>query len=415
MTEWLKRLRGYVRIRVWGFAPQRFINLCSNKGILLWNIRKQNEDTYTMCISLKAFYQLRSIARKTKVRVVISERYGLPFFLPKLQKRKAFLAGLLLAIAFWMISSLFVWDIGVSGNCQVTDDMIFQLLEQEGIRKGMYKKNLEIGELEKQIRRSFPQITWISGRLTGTRLQLEIKENDVPVPKSSEEVFTTGQDLVSEYDGVIVDMIVRSGVPKVMIGSSVAKGDILVDGKIPIVTDDGTVREYRQVAADADILLEHAGHFRIFLHADYIQKKYTGRKKVRYFLRLGDREWKQEKKISFLHYDSIRNTCRLKLTDIFGFDVVWGKITYREYQKTEYCRDQEEAEEILRGKISDFLESLDEKGVQIISKNVKIETKRAGWTARGELLLREEAGKLVDSAVEDVPEPETEDLDRNED
>ena len=93
MTEWLKRLRGYVKIRVWGFAPQRFINLCSNKGILLWNIEKQ-DDVYIMCVSLESFYRLRSIARKTKVRVVISERYGLPFFLPHLQRRKAFLAGL---------------------------------------------------------------------------------------------------------------------------------------------------------------------------------------------------------------------------------------------------------------------------------------------------------------------------------
>ena len=65
MTEWIKRLQGYVKIRVWGFAPQRFINLCSNKGVLLWNIEKQ-DDIYTMCVSLKAFYQLRPIARKTK-------------------------------------------------------------------------------------------------------------------------------------------------------------------------------------------------------------------------------------------------------------------------------------------------------------------------------------------------------------
>ena len=53
MTEWVKRLQGYVKIRVWGFAPQRFINLCSNKGILLWNIEKQ-EDVYTMCIGLRS-------------------------------------------------------------------------------------------------------------------------------------------------------------------------------------------------------------------------------------------------------------------------------------------------------------------------------------------------------------------------
>ena len=149
MTEWVKRLQGYVKIRVWGFAPQRFINLCSNKGILLWNIEKQ-EDVYTMCIGLRSFYELRPIARKTKVRVVISERYGLPFFVPGMLRRKAFLAGLFLAVAFWLISSLFVWDIQVTGNYQVTDDVFYSFLEQEGIHTGMRRSELNIGELEKQ-------------------------------------------------------------------------------------------------------------------------------------------------------------------------------------------------------------------------------------------------------------------------
>ena len=146
MTEWVKRLQGYVKIRVWGFAPQRFINLCSNKGILLWNIEKQ-EDVYTMCIGLRSFYELRPIARKTKVRVVISERYGLPFFVPGMLRRKAFLAGLFLAVAFWLISSLFVWDIQVTGNYQVTDDVFYSFLEQEGIHTGMRRSELNIGEL----------------------------------------------------------------------------------------------------------------------------------------------------------------------------------------------------------------------------------------------------------------------------
>lgn len=58
---------------------------------------------------------------------------------------------------------------------------------------------------------------------------------------------------MAEYDGVITDMIVRSGIPQVTIGSQVAKGDLLVDGKVPIYAEDGTIREYRMVIADADI------------------------------------------------------------------------------------------------------------------------------------------------------------------
>ena len=192
MTEWIKRLQGYVKIRVWGFAPQRFINLCSNKGVLLWNIEKQ-DDIYTMCVSLKAFYQLRPIARKTKVRVVISGRCGLPFLVPGMLRRKAFFAGFFLTAAFWILSSFFIWDIRVSGNLQVTEDVFLKFLEQEGVHTGMWKSNLDIGELEKQIRRNFPQVTWTSGRLDGVRLLIELKENDMPVPEETAADPKTGR------------------------------------------------------------------------------------------------------------------------------------------------------------------------------------------------------------------------------
>ena len=151
------------------------------------------------------------------------------------------------------------------------------------------------------------------------------------------------------------------------------------------------------VTADADIRMEHSGHFRIFLPADYILKKYTGREKTGYFMRLGDREWKQARKVSFLQYDSILNTHSMKILKMFGINGIFGKITYREYQKTEYLHDDSEAKEILQEKISDFLESLDEKGVQIISKDVKIETKCDGWVARGELVVQEKVGTQVDT------------------
>lgn len=262
----------------------------------------------------------------------------------------------------------------------------------------MRKSKLDIGELEKQIRRQFPQVTWTSGRLMGTRLLLELKENDAPIPEDTQGADAIiGRDLVAEYDGVITDMIVRSGIPQVTIGSQVAKGDLLVDGKVPIYAEDGTIREYRMVIADADIRMEHSGHFRIFLPADYILKKYTGREKTGYFMRLGDREWKQARKVSFLQYDSILNTHSMKILKMFGINGTFGKITYREYQKTEYLRNDSEAKEILQEKISDFLESLGEKGVQIISKDVKIETKCDGWVAHGELVVQEKVGTQVDT------------------
>lgn len=122
------------------------MNLCSNKDILLWDIVRDGE-VYYMNITLKGFFKLRPIAKKTGIRVAVLQRYGLPFFLPKLLKRKVFLAGLLLTVAFWIWSSTHIWDIELEGNYQITQDVFNRFLKDNQVSEGMRKELLDIEEV----------------------------------------------------------------------------------------------------------------------------------------------------------------------------------------------------------------------------------------------------------------------------
>ena len=51
MLQLIRFLKGYLLIRVCGNAPERFINLCSNHQIFLWDIQI-HEAYYTMKIGL---------------------------------------------------------------------------------------------------------------------------------------------------------------------------------------------------------------------------------------------------------------------------------------------------------------------------------------------------------------------------
>ena len=402
MIKFLKYMRGYLRIRVSGFSPERFMNLCSNRGILLWDITREG-DVYYMNISLKGFWELRSIVKKTGTRVAVLERYGLPFFLPKLLKRKVFVAGLFLAIAFWILSSFFIWDIQIEGNFQITDDVFQSFLKENQVVIGMRKDVLDIEELEKQIRRQFPQVTWASAKLDGTKLQISIKENDAPIVIEKEEGIV-GMDLVAEYDGVVVSMIVRNGVPKVAIGDTVEKGTILVEGKVPVYNEDSTVREYHYVNADADILLEHTTSFSASLPYDHVEKEYTGREKKSYYLKLGSKSWKLPEDRPFLVYDSLFKESRPLLFEKLSIPIFWGATTHREYQNVEYLYTQEEAKELLNQKLMDFLTDLEEKGVQIIEKNVRIESDGNAWVINGEFLVQEPVGKSMETERVNIEE-----------
>lgn len=406
MIQLLKYIRGYLRIRVSGFSPERFMNLCSNKGILLSNIVREG-DVYYMNINLKGFWALRPIVRKTGTRVAVLERYGLPFFLPKLLKRKVFVGGLLLAVAFWLWSSLFIWDIELSGNYRITEDMFTTFLNENQVAVGMKKNDLDIEALEKEIRRQFPEITWASAKLEGTRLQIAVKENDAPILAEQEEE-EIGKDLVSQYDGTIVSIMVRSGVPKVSVGDAVEKGTILVEGKVPIYNEDTTVREYLYVDADADIILEHTRSFSARLPFDYIQKEYTGREKRKFYLRVGSKEWKMPQDRPFLVYDSVIKESRPLLFEKLSIPVYIGSYTYREYLNVEYEYSLDEAREQLNEKLLAFLASLEEKGVQIIEKDVKIDTNGSSWVISGQFIVREAVGESVVIEKIDIGETEKE-------
>lgn len=404
MIELLKYLRGYLRIRVSGFSPERFMNLCSNKGILLTHIVREG-DVYYMNINLRGFWALRPIVRKTGTRVAVLERYGLPFFLPKLLKRKAFAGGLVFAVAFWLWSSLFIWDIELSGNYRITEDVMMSFLRKQQVAVGMRKEALDIEALEKEIRRQFPEITWASARLEGTRLRIDVKENDAPILQE-EEPSEAGSDLVSQYDGTVVSIIVRSGVPKVAAGDAVEEGSVLVEGRLPVFNEDATVREYLYVDADADIILEHTLHFSAGLPFDHVEKEYTGREKKRYYLRFGNREWRMPQERPFLVYDSVIRESRPAFFEKLSIPLYWGTYTYREYLNIEYEYTLEEATEKLNEKLASFLASLEEKGIQMVEKDVKIDTNGGSWVVSGEFVVREPVGKSA--AVERTVIGETE-------
>lgn len=405
MIQFLKYVRGYLRIRIWGFSPERFMNLCSNKGILLWDIVREG-DIYYMHISLKGFWELKPILKKTGTRVAILERYGLPFFIPRLLKRKVFVLGLFLTIGFWIWSSFYIWDIELNGNHRITDDVFGQFLEANEVSVGMSRDSLDIGELEKQIRRQFPEITWASARLEGTRLQIDIKENDAPIISERPEE-SRGMDLVSEYDGIVKAMIVRSGVPKVSIGDTVEKGTILVEGKVPVFNEDTTVREYYYVDADADIMLEHTQTFTTELPFDYIQKEYTGREERQYYLKLGTETLRLPQERPFLVYDSLMKESRPLVFEKLKIPFYFGAVTHREYQNTEHVYTAEEAKEHLNQKLMDFLAELEEKGVQIIEKDVRINKDEHTWVLNADFLVQQLVGVHSETERADTGETDT--------
>ena len=154
MIALIRYCRGYVRISVRGYAPERFMNLCTNRAIVLWELNG-HDGFYTMCISLSDFFKIRDIVHKTKTRVAVLEKRGLPFFLYKSWRRKCFLVGILLCalLLFWLSGR--IWNIHIDGNVKNSTPQLLEFLDQQGVIHGISKKNVNCSEIAALLRKNY--------------------------------------------------------------------------------------------------------------------------------------------------------------------------------------------------------------------------------------------------------------------
>ena len=79
----LNLLLGYVRIEVEGYYVERFINICTNRKILIWNLKREKGVKLFLNIGIGDFKRLSNIAKKTKCKIKILKKRGIPFVIKK--------------------------------------------------------------------------------------------------------------------------------------------------------------------------------------------------------------------------------------------------------------------------------------------------------------------------------------------
>ena len=402
MQEYLHHFRkGYLRIQIRNGEPERFFTLCARRGIELWNLIHTPEG-YSCCISVPGFLLLQPICRKTGARIHILEKHGLPFFLLRNRKKKAFFVGICLCmLLLWQLCS-FIWDIRLEGNYAYSNQKLLEYLNTIEIHPGCRKKEINCSRIAADIRKEFPDILWVSARLEGTCLNIEIKENTDSY-RNEEVPSESPADLIADCDGTVVSIVTRTGTPLVKAGVPVKKGDILVSGVLEIQDDNGEVLRHDYVRADADVILETT-----YSYYDEFEKKHAVRvydpKTSRYpALRIFSWQLEFGKSRSLNGNDKYQNMKQLYLTENFALPIYLGSIEVKPYQVVEKLYTEDEMKTLSEKRLIQCTEKLKKKGVQIYKKNVKITLSDTACITKGELVVRTEACTFADVRTE----PET--------
>ena len=406
----LNNLAGYLRIRVEGYSPERFLNLCCYHGIFLWNLRPA-KGAYEMNIRVRDFRRLRPMVRKSRAKVRIIQKRGVPFFIHKYRGRKLFFTGSVIAICLIFLLSSFIWRIQIDGNLARTDEVLLSFLTEKGIACGMAKKNVDCDRIEKDIRMEYDDIIWVSAYVHGSCLKIKVRENPDRKELQTEAEAEAPMDIVAEADGIIQKIITRKGNPLVREGSEVKKGEILVSGSVEVKNDSDEVTGYQYRVSDADIIAQTTVAYTDILDRLHPVWKDTGKKSWRFWIETSGRLYLfGRREPPYPEYNAL--TCRyiLYLERHFPFPVSVRVERSKESRKEEISYTDREAREILSYNFEKFCTRLEKKGVQISENDVKIYRETNRYSAKGKLVLSGPFGIVQKGTVHELPKADAENI-----
>lgn len=405
-------IRGYVRIRITGHRTERFINACNYRKIKIWDLSACG-GSYEMNLWVKDFKKLRHISHKTATKITIVKKYGLPFYLFDHRRRKLFFAGIFAAAILLSIMSGYIWDIEILGTHTRTEEVIRTFLKEKNVNTGMRRSDIDCDRIVKDIRKGFDDIIWVSASIEGTRLIIQIKENE----DAKTDIYPNsdaGTDLVSDRTGTIVRIITRKGIPLVQEGASVNPGDILVSGQIPILNDAKEITGYEPCHSDADIFIKTQITYENTLSRKYVKKTSVKFPRLFYlYFRIGKYRlspffiWSP-----YEHYSQNTKESRLKLLDHFYLPVYIGVVGLTPYKPVTKNYTDQQLQDKLNRYFLRYCEDLDKKGVEIIQNDVKIDTGSKEGAISGTLTIICNTGQSRQSEIPQLPNDQEEQIEQ---
>ena len=356
-------VRGYVIIKVEGYFPEKFINVCINRGLFLWDINREKSCLITLKTGIDAFKNMKSIARKTRCRVKIKAKRGIPFISYRYQKRKTFVAGCLIFLVMVCILSSFVWTIEIYGNKKIPMQKISDNLFVAGLKPGTWKPIIDTEDISNKMMIRMQELAWISVDISGTRAKVEIAERVMPPEIIKKNIPC---NIVATKNGLITSLIVKVGSPVVKVGDTVKKGDMIVAGMIESVDK----KDIRYVHAMADVTARTWYEEAVNVSLERIVKKETGKVCNKYEIEIFNKLiGLGSTKVPYEYYNKQQIIRRVSLgkDNILPFGIVVNKYnekkSYKEKISMENARIQ-------------ALKGVEVKLTEIIPKNAQVKDKK---------------------------------------
>ena len=354
---------GFLKISVKGYYIERFINICKNNKITIWNLKRKNSIELNLNVRIKEFKEICKIAKKTGCKIKIKNKKGIPFLLHKYKKRKIFFILLILLVLIIGLSSCFVWNVEIKEENGYELENIKEDIEKAGLKSGVFKGKINTKEIINKIRLERKDIAWMGIELKGTNAIVKLVKSDEKPDIINEDEYC---NIISDKEGIITKISVQNGTANVKVGDTVKKGDILVNGWM-----EGKFTGIRYVHSLAEIEAKVWYTESIKIPYKVTETRYTGNEEEKYGIKFNNFQINFTKKYSkFKIYDTIETENKIKLFSDFYLPISIVKTIYKEQEKIEKTYSVEEAKNIGIKQLEEKLDEKIENKNNIVNKNI---------------------------------------------
>ncbi|WP_182200542.1 sporulation protein YqfD [Paraliobacillus salinarum] len=281
-------LQGYVQLKIEGYRPELFFDLCARNQVHVWKIKKINETTCTGHMFIKDLKQMKKLRKQTRYKVYFVKKKGLPFLFKQTTSNRPFILGLIASFFFVLLLSNMVWSIDVQGVRPEIEKQIRTTLNENGVYKGKLKFTIRsVTDMQQLLLDEIPELLWVGVKEKGTTYALE----GVEKTQVSETEESSPRHIVAKKNGVITDMYVSKGRPIVSVNDYVKKGDILVAGTLKEEQEEESEDKKSKniyVAAQAEIYANTWYESTVSTPTEADYHVLTGDNKNKYYVTIGN-------------------------------------------------------------------------------------------------------------------------------
>jgi len=404
----LAYLGGFVTIAVSEDCLEKFLNMASTRGIYLWGIANAGRNRVELKVRLSSVQPLRHVARMTRCRFQIVERAGLPFFVGRMKRRKALLGGALFFVVVLYMLSSFVWFIDVTGNRSIAREQVCKAARQAGLYRGVPKWSVDTAKVEETVLRQVPGLSWVGVYVDGTRVRIKLVEKVLPPDTGQEKPA----DVVAVKDGLIKEILVLNGQPRVSEGDTVTAGQVLISAAVPPPDPEENLEPGEEPSEEPEQTQEPVKyvHARGIVRARVWYEDYkemplvergvrsTGREITKLCMKIGGKEiiFMGPRQIPYEHFEAQTNGKRLPAWRNISIPVEFITVKYHEAKPYVHRYSKAQARRLASERALADIRSRMPAGARILKKQVQVvETNEPEDIVRVKVLVEalEEIGK----------------------